>query len=67
MLIQNLNLEELQELLMEETKRFTAALHNGTPQIEKNKIRDRIDNIVELIEEKQHKNDRTSSTPETAH
>jgi predicted RNase H-like nuclease (RuvC/YqgF family) len=64
MSIHDLNIDELQELLMQETKRFTAALHNGTPQYEKDRIRKEIDHIVQVIEERQNKN--SSSSPQSA-
>ena len=63
MTLQNLNIEELEDLLMEETKRFTSSLHDGTPQNEKNMIRARIDRIVQIIEERQG---RSKSSPEAS-
>ena len=35
---------------MDETKKFTSALHDGTPQEQKDILRKRIDEIVLLLE-----------------
>ena len=54
--LQQLNIAELEELLMEETKKFTSAFHDGTSQDQKDIIRKRIDDIQQLLEKRKQEN-----------
>lgn len=54
--LQQLNIAELEELLMNETKKFTSALHDGTSQEEKDILRKRIDDILQLLEKRKQMN-----------
>lgn len=55
MSLSNLSISELQDLLMEETKKFTVAMRDKLSQDEKDRIRKRIEDIQKLLEEKKHK------------
>lgn len=55
MSLSNLSISELQDLLMEETKKFTVAMRDKLSQDEKDSIRKRIEDIQKLLEEKKHK------------
>ena len=52
----NLTEVELQNLLMEETKKLTTALREGIPADEKEKIKAKIEEIIRTLEEKKSKN-----------
>ena len=54
MSLDNLTITELQNLLMEETKRFTSALREGCSIEEKEKMLKKIEEIQKLLEEKKH-------------
>jgi len=54
--LQQLTIAELEELLMEETKKFTSAFHDGTSQDQKDIIRKRIDDIQQLLEKRKQEN-----------
>jgi hypothetical protein len=56
MSLNNLSNAELQNLLMEETKKFTAAMRDKISQPEKDKLRKRIDEILKLLEERKKTN-----------
>jgi hypothetical protein len=56
MSLDNLSSAELQNLLMEETKKFTAAMRDKLSQAEKDKLRTRIDEILKLLEERKKTN-----------
>jgi hypothetical protein len=62
--LQQLNTTELEQLLMDETKKFTSALHDGTPQEQKDILRKRIDEIVLLLEKRTLGNAGKSTAPE---
>ena len=63
--LQQLNITELEELLMDETKKFTSALHNGTSQEQKDIMRKRIDDIVLLLEQRKQRKVDEITVPET--
>jgi hypothetical protein len=56
MSLTNLTVTELQNLLMEETKRLTTALREGSPVSEKEEIKNKIEQIIKLLEEKNSRN-----------
>ena len=62
--LQQLSLAELEELLMEETKKFTSALHDGTSQEQKDVMRKRIDDIQQLLEKRKQGNANENTTPD---
>ncbi len=62
--LQQLKITELEQLLMDETKKFTSALHDGTPKEQKDILRKRIDEIVVLLEKKTQRNIDESTAPE---
>ena len=64
MSLSNLTIAELQNLLMEETQKFTRALREGCSIEEKEKMRQKIEEVQKLIEEKRHTNGTHSKTPE---
>ena len=63
--LQQLNITELEELLMNETKKFTSALHDGTSQAEKDILRKKIDDIVLLIEQRKQRKTGESAAPDS--
>ena len=62
--LQQLNTTELEELLMDETKKFTSSLHDGTPQAQKDILRKRIDDIVLLLEQRKTNKPGEHTAPE---
>lgn len=56
MSLANLTVAELQNLLMEETKRLTTALREGYAVEEKEKIKNKIELIIKILKEKNSKN-----------
>ena len=62
--LQQLNIAELEELLMEETKKFTSAFHDGTSQDQKDIMRKRIDDIVLLLEKRKQVKADQETAPE---
>jgi hypothetical protein len=52
MSLRNLDTAELQNILMEETKKFTTAMRNKISQAEKDHIRNKIDEIVKILAER---------------
>ena len=52
MSLANLTVSDLQNLLMEETKRLTTALREGYTTEEKEEIRKKIEQIIKALEEK---------------
>jgi hypothetical protein len=56
MSLANLTVGELQNLLMEETKKLTTALRKGFTATEKDEIRNKIEQIIKSLEEKNSKN-----------
>jgi hypothetical protein len=62
--LQQLTTAELEELLMDETKKFTSAFHDGTSQEQKDIMRKRIDDIIRLIEKIKQENADENTTPD---
>ena len=56
MSLANLTVAELQNLLMEETKKLTTALREGFMATEKDEIRNNIEEIIKALKEKNPKN-----------
>jgi hypothetical protein len=56
MSLAHLTVAELQNLLMEETKRLTTALREGHAAEEKEKIKNKIEQIIKILQEKNSKN-----------
>jgi hypothetical protein len=52
MSLANLTIAELQNLLMEETKRLTTAMREGYSSKQKEEIKNKIDQIIQALEEK---------------
>ena len=59
----NLSITELQDLLMEETKKLTSAIREGCSLEEKERMRNTIEEIQALLGKKE-KNDSHSEIPE---
>jgi hypothetical protein len=57
MSLANLPVSELQNLLMEETKKLTTALREGYVNSKKEEIRNKIEEIIKVLEEEKKKND----------
>ena len=67
MSLQQLNTTELEDLLMNETKKFTAAFHDGTSQEQKDIMRKRIDDLVLILEKRKQENaDQSTNTERNA-
>jgi len=56
MSLANLTVTELQNLLMEETKRLTTALREGYASEKKEEIKNKIEQIIKILEEQNSKN-----------
>jgi len=56
MSLANLTIAELQNLLMEETKKLTTALREDYASQKKEEIKGKIEQIIKLLEEKTEKN-----------
>ena len=56
MSLANLTVTELQNLLMEETKRLTTALREGHTVEKKEEIKNKIEEIIKILEEKDSSN-----------
>jgi hypothetical protein len=57
MSLSNLNPAELQNLLMDLTKQYTTCLRKGCGTDEKKELKEKIDEIVRILEESKTKND----------
>ena len=64
MSLSSLSIAELQNLLMEETKKFTSTLRQGYSREEKEKMHLKIEEIVKILEEKKEKNSSPDSISE---
>ena len=62
--LQQLNIAELEGLLIKETKKFTSAFHDGTSQEQKDILRKKIEDILQLLEKRKQGNANQSTTPE---
>ena len=60
MSLEHLSIAELQNLLMEETKRLTTALREGFTRDQKEEIKNKIEKIIAALEEKNSKNGSTN-------
>jgi len=56
MSLANLTVAELQNLLMEETKKLTTALREGYSATEKEEVKNKIEEIIKVLQEKNPKN-----------
>ena len=56
MSLANLTVAELQNLLMEETKRLTTALREGHTVEKKEEIKNKIEQVIKILKEKNSKN-----------
>jgi hypothetical protein len=57
MSLTNLSIAELQDLLMEETKKFTLLMRGEDTGEDRDKIRYKIEKIQRILEEKMERND----------
>lgn len=58
MLFQNLSTSELENLLIDETKRYTTSLRSGNAHEEKEQIRLRIEVLIKALSERKESDDR---------